>query len=107
MLVGALDRAQSLPLPVHFAGTQGMLAAMAMALAKELGPAGVRVNVVALGALTEGISRTLSPRALADYQSLSAFRRLGEPAEAARAIVWLALENRYMSGKVLAANGGI
>jgi 3-oxoacyl-[acyl-carrier protein] reductase len=107
VLVGALDRAQSLPLPVHFAGTQGMLAAMAMAMAKELGPVGVRVNVVALGVLTGGISRELTDRARADYQSLSALRRLGEPAEAARAIVWLALHNTYMSGKVLSVNGGI
>ena len=107
VLVGALDRAQSLPLPVHFAATQGMLSAMAMALAKELGPRGVRVNLVALGPLESGLSRELPPEALEDYKSFSAFRRLGTPAEAARVIVWLALHNRYMSGKVLAANGGI
>src|SRR5207244_4174523 len=50
VLVGALDRAQSLPLPVAFAATQGMLAASTAALSKELGPAGTRVNMVALGA---------------------------------------------------------
>jgi NAD(P)-dependent dehydrogenase (short-subunit alcohol dehydrogenase family) len=106
VLVGAMDRAQSLPLPVHFAATQGMLAAMTVALAKELGPA-TRVNLVALGPLGAGLSEGLSPRLLDDYRSFSALRRQGTPAEAARAIVWLALENRYMSGKVLSVNGGI
>jgi NAD(P)-dependent dehydrogenase (short-subunit alcohol dehydrogenase family) len=107
VLVGALDRAQSLPLPVHFAGTQGMLPSLAMALAKELGPSGVRVNAVALGVLDAGLSRDLPEKARADYLRLSALRRIGTVKEAARAIVWLAIHNRYMSGKVLAVNGGI
>ena len=107
VLVCALDRAQSLPLPVHFAGTQGMLPALAMSLARELGPSGVRVNAVALGVLDAGISRDLPDEVRADYLSLSAFRRIGTVKEAAKAIVWLALQNRYMSGKVLAVNGGI
>jgi 3-oxoacyl-[acyl-carrier protein] reductase len=107
ILVGALDRAQSLPLPVHFAASQAMLPALAMSLAKELGPLGVRVNAVALGLLESGLSRDLPAKARADYASLSAFRRPGTAAEAARAIVWLALHNRYMSGKVLSVNGGI
>jgi NAD(P)-dependent dehydrogenase (short-subunit alcohol dehydrogenase family) len=106
IFVGALDRAQSLPLPAHFAASQGALAAMTVALAKELGPR-VLVNMVALGPLETGISDGLSPRLMADYQKYSALQRRGTPSEAARAIAWLALENRYMSGKVLTVNGGI
>jgi NAD(P)-dependent dehydrogenase (short-subunit alcohol dehydrogenase family) len=108
VLVGALDRAQSLPLPVHFAASQGMLSAMTMALAKELGPSGILVNMVALGVLEgEGISRQLDPRLHADYRTFSALRRPGTPDEAARAILWVALENSYMTGKVVPVNGGI
>jgi 3-oxoacyl-[acyl-carrier protein] reductase len=106
IFVGALDRAQSLPLPAHFAATQGALAAMTAAQAKELGPR-VRVNMVALGPLETGISDGLSPRLMDDYKKYSALQRRGTPVEAARAIAWLALENRYMSGKVLPVNGGI
>jgi 3-oxoacyl-[acyl-carrier protein] reductase len=106
VLVGAMDRAQSLPLPVDFAATQGALAGMTVALAKELGPAAL-VNMVALGPLEAGLSRGLSPRLLEDYRKYSALQRLGTAAEAARAIAWMALENRYMSGKVLSVNGGI
>jgi 3-oxoacyl-[acyl-carrier protein] reductase len=107
VLVGALDRAQSLPLPVHFAATQGALAAMTMALAKELGPRKIRVNMVALGVLDGGIATTLSGKRLVDYKTFSALRRTGTAAEAARAIVWVALENTWMTGKIVPVNGGI
>ena len=107
VFVGGLDRTQSLPLPVDFAATQGMLSAMVMALAHELGPRGFRVNMMALGMLDAGLSRSLVARRRKDYESFSALRRLGTPTEAARAIVWLALENSYVQGKVLPVNGGI
>lgn len=107
VLLGALDRVQSLPLPVHFAATQGALSAMVMALAHELGPRGIRVNLIALGVLEGGLTRELDAKRLKDYEHFSALRRVGTAAEAARAIAWLALENRYISGKVLPINGGI
>lgn len=107
VLVGALDRGQSLPLPVGFAATQGMLAAMAMAMAKELGPRNIRVNVVALGLLDQGLSIALDPEIRERYLAFSALRRFGTTTEAARAIAFWALENRYVSGKVIAVNGGI
>jgi NAD(P)-dependent dehydrogenase (short-subunit alcohol dehydrogenase family) len=107
VLLGALDRAQSLPMPPAFAASQGALSALAMALAKELGPQGVRVNMVAVGPLDEGLSRGLDAKLLADYRAFSALRRPGTAKEVARAVLWLALENSYMSGKVLPVNGGI
>ncbi|MCA9537416.1 MAG: SDR family oxidoreductase [Myxococcales bacterium] len=107
VLVGALDRAQTLPLPVAFAASQGTLPALAMALARELGPQGIRVNVLAAGVLDAGLGATLAPAVRADYLEFSALRRVGQPTEIARAAVWLALENRFMNGKVLPVNGGI
>jgi len=107
VLVGGLDRTQSLPLPVHFAATQGALAALAMAAAHELGPRGVRINLVALGVLDAGLSQGLASRRRTDYMAFSALRRVGTPAEAARAIVWLALENTFIQGKVIPVTGGI
>jgi 3-oxoacyl-[acyl-carrier protein] reductase len=107
VLVGGLDRAQSLPLPVHFAATQGALSALVMALAHELGPRGVRVNQIALGVLEGGLSQGLATRRRRDYEAFSALRRAGRPDEAAKAIVWLALENTFIQGKVISINGGI
>jgi 3-oxoacyl-[acyl-carrier protein] reductase len=107
VLVGALDRAQSLPLPAHFAATQGALAALVMAAAHELGPRGIRVNLVALGVLDGGISKSLAARHRRDYETFSALRRAGTADEAARTICWLALENTYIQGKTVSVNGGI
>ena len=107
VFLGALDRTQSLPIPVAFAASQGALAAMTMALSKELGPKGIRVNMIALGLLNEGLSRGLDSKLLEDYNAFSAFRRTGTAAEVARAVRWLACENTYMSGRVVPVNGGI
>jgi len=107
VLVGGLDRAQSLPLPAHFAASQGALAALAMAVAHEVGRHDIRVNVVALGPLDGGISQGLAARRRKDYETFSALRRPGTPDEAAKVIAWLALENRFIQGKVLPVNGGI
>lgn len=107
VLVGAMDRVQSISLPVHFAASQGMLSAMTMTLARELGPSGIRVNMVALGLLEDGLSRGIAPGLKKDFTTFSALRRLGKPEEAARAILWLALENTYMNGEVMPVNGGL
>lgn len=107
VLVGGLDRTQSLPLPPHFAATQGALTALTMALGHELGPRGVLVNLVALGVLDGGISGELVGRRIEEYETFSALRRRGTAEEAAKLIAWLGLENSYIQGKVLSANGGI
>lgn len=107
VLVGGLDRTQSLPLPVGFAATQGALNALTMALGHELGPKGVFVNLVALGVLEGGLSRELVSQRIKEYETFSALRRRGTADEAAKVITWLALENTYIQGKVLSVNGGI
>jgi 3-oxoacyl-[acyl-carrier protein] reductase len=107
VFLGGLDRAQSVTAPVGYAATQGALAAMTMALAKELGGAGVRANMLALGILDGGLSGGMDDALLADYRRFSALRRTGTPAEVARAVAWLALDNRYMTGRVIPVNGGL
>ena len=107
VLVGALERAQSLPLSAPFAAAQGMLGPLAMSFAKELGPHGILVNLVAGGLVGDGVSRVLAPADIENYKKLSALHRLGTAEEIAAPILFLALENRYMTGKTLAANGGI
>ena len=107
VLAGALDRTQSVAAPIHFAAAQGALAATAMALAKELGPANVRVNMVAFGPLDGGMARDLDAKLLADYRTFSALRRTGTVAEAATFLTWLALENTWLTAKVIPVNGGL
>ena len=107
VLLTALDRTQSLPIPAAFAATQGLITALAMGAARDLGARGVRINVVALGPLGAGISQSLPGAILDDFRTYSALRRAGTAAEAAAPILWLALENTYMNGKVMPVNGGV
>ncbi len=107
VLLGALDRTQSIPLPVAFAATQGALSSMTMAFAKELGSKNIRINLLTLGATGGGMSRDLQPELLANYKKFSALRRVAKPIEVAHSAMWLAVENTYMSGKVFSVNGGI
>jgi NAD(P)-dependent dehydrogenase (short-subunit alcohol dehydrogenase family) len=103
VLAGALTEG----LPAHAAASNGALAATAVALAKELGPSGIRANFVALGPLDGGMSRDLDAKLLADYKAFSALRRLGTPQEAAAFLAWLALENTFVTGKSIPVNGGL
>lgn len=107
VFVGALHAAQALPLSASFAASQGALGPLAMALAKELGARDVRVNLVTGGLTKDGISASIDPARVSDFERFSALRRLGTPEEIAAPVLWLALENTYVSGKVLQANGGI
>lgn len=107
IFVTALDRTQSLPIPAVFAASQGLVSALVMSAAKELGPKNVRVNALALGLLGAGIGATLDKKLVEDYLAMSALRRLGEAGEVAKSIAWLALHNTYLNGKVVSVNGGI
>ena len=107
VVTGGLDRSQSLPLPIQYAATQGMLSAMVMALGHELGPTGVRINMVAFGVMDAGLSSSLASKSRTDYEHFSALRRVGTAAEGARVVTWLGLENTYVQGRVISVNGGI
>ncbi len=107
VFVSALDRTQSLPIPAVFAASQGLVSALTMTAAKDLGPHGVRVNAVALGLLNAGIGTNLDKKLVDDYLVMSALRRLGDAGEVAKTITWLALHNTYLNGKVVSVNGGI
>lgn len=80
------------------------LAMMTRALARELGP-GVRVNGVSPGAIlwpeaepSESEKSTILGR--------TALGRLGEPGDIASAVAYLALDAPYVTGQILAVDGG-
>jgi len=80
------------------------LAMMTKALARELGPA-IRVNGVSPGAI---LWPENEPGA-AEKQSIlgrTALGRLGDPADIASAVAYLALDAPYVTGQILAVDGG-
>ncbi len=86
-----------------YATSKAALAALTREMAADFGPLGVRVNAIAPGEINTAI---LSPgtEKLVDAIPL---RRLGEPAEVAKAIYYLCTDqSSYVTGAELHINGG-
>ena len=87
--------------------TKAGLIGMTKALAKELGPSGIRVNAVSPGCIETDMMARFSPaerEALADETPLGV---IGQPSDAAEAVAFLASEKaRFITGQVLGVNGG-
>lgn len=107
VLVAALDGILPVPAPAHYAASQAALWGLTQALAKEIGPKGILVNLALIGALEGGISAALDPKLRESYGRHAALGRTGTCEEAATAICWLALENTYLNGAALPVCGGL
>lgn len=78
------------------------------ALAKELGPSGIRVNCVAPGVIDTDMNRHLSQEDLAALGEETPLGRIGTPEEVAEAILFLAGEKAgFITGQVLNVDGGM
>ena len=90
---------------VAYSATKGAVIAMTKALAKELGPSGVRVNCVAPGVILTDMCATVDPEILAEMAGDSPIGRNGTPMDVAKAILSLA-DAEFITGHVLSVNGG-
>ena len=107
VFVGSMDGVLPVPSPVHYATSKAALGGLARSLAKELGAAGIRVNVVSPGVLAGGLSRTLSPRLREDYLAHCALARCAAPDEIASVVAFFAVSNSYVTGQTISVNGGL
>ena len=107
VLLGSIDGAKSVPAPAAYAASKGALSALARALSKELGPRGVKINVVAPGVLEAGSSRGLPESLRAEYLKHCGLRRYGKVEEIAGLVAWFALRNTYITGQTLVVDGAL
>lgn len=91
----------------HYAASKGAVIALTRSLAKELGPSGIRVNCVNPGVINTDMNRELDGDALRDLIDRTPLGRLGEAADVASALVFLAGEGAsFITGQVLGVDGG-
>ena len=88
-----------------YSATKGAVIALTKALAKELGPSGIRVNCVAPGVILTDMCAGYDEEILQGLAEESAIGRNGTPLDVANAMEYLA-EAEFVTGQVLPVNGG-
>ena len=88
-----------------YSATKGAVIALTKALAKELGPSGIRVNCVAPGVILTDMCANVAPDILAGLAEEAPLGRNGMPMDVAKAIAYLA-DAEFVTGQVLGVSGG-
>ena len=88
-----------------YSATKGAVIALTKALAKELGPSGIRVNCVSPGLILTDMCANLDEQTLSDMAEETPLGRNGNPDDVAKAIEYLA-DAEFITGQVLGVNGG-
>lgn len=91
---------------VAYSTAKAGLIGMTKALAKEVGPSGIRVNCVAPGVIDTDMNSMLTPDTISQLIEEIPLGRIGTPEDIAKAVVFLAEPNSFITGQVLSINGG-
>ncbi|MGW3327856.1 SDR family NAD(P)-dependent oxidoreductase [Streptomyces virginiae] len=110
MASGAVDAAQ--PGLLCYSAAKAAVVQLTRTLATEAGPHGIRVNVVAPGWIRTPMTGRHGPEVQEQTEAamvrMSPLRRVGEPEDIARAVLYLASDaSSFMTGQILRPNGGV
>ena len=88
-----------------YSATKGAVIALTKALAKELGPSGIRVNCVAPGVILTDMCATVDPEILEEMAAETPVGRNGRPEDVAEAVAYFC-RSPFVTGQVLCVDGG-
>ena len=92
----------------NYAASKAGLIGFAKSVAQEVASRNITVNVVAPGLIETDMTRSITDDARADWSARIPLKRLGTPDDVAAAVCFLASdEAAYITGQVLAVNGGM
>jgi len=92
----------------NYAASKAGLIGFSKALAREVASRSITVNVVAPGLIDTDMTRAITDKAQGDWTARIPLGRLGTADEVAAAVCFLASdEASYITGQVLAVNGGM
>jgi 3-oxoacyl-[acyl-carrier protein] reductase len=92
----------------NYAASKAGLIGFSKSLAREVAARNITVNVVAPGLIDTDMTRALPPEVQAEWQAKVPLSRFGTPEDVAAAVCFLASdEASYITGQVLAVNGGM
>ena len=88
-----------------YTASKGGIVSMTLALARELGDHGIRVNTISPGAFDTGMIRGLPPEMLAAVPPMTPYpKRMGRPSEFADLALHICT-NRFINGSVIRLDG--
>jgi 3-oxoacyl-[acyl-carrier protein] reductase len=113
--IGSKVAALGIPLRAHYTAAKAGLGGLARSLAKELGPQGIRVNVVAPGVVDTADEARISPndwaqmqKRLAQYRKRVPLGRLGRAEDVAHVVLFLASDLAcFVTGQTVNVDGGM
>ena len=88
-----------------YSATKGAVISLTKALAKELGPSGIRVNCVAPGVIQTDMCASVAPEILEEMAQENCVGRNGTPEDVAKAMAYL-VDAEFITGHILSVNGG-
>ncbi len=95
-------------LEVAYSTSKAAIIGMSKALAKELAPSNITVNVVAPGAISTDMLATLSDEDMKVLKDEIPLGKIGNVEDVAASVKFLAsYEARYITGQVISPNGGL
>jgi 3-oxoacyl-[acyl-carrier protein] reductase len=104
VLIGSKVAAVGVPLRAHYTASKAALVGLTRSLCKELGPRGIRINVLAPGIVD---TVELPPEQTRRYQQIISLGRLGRPEEIANVATFLASDlASYITGETINVDGG-
>jgi 3-oxoacyl-[acyl-carrier protein] reductase len=104
--IGSRVATVGIPLRAHYTAAKAGMIGLTRSMCKELGGRGIRVNLVAPGVIdtVEDLPAEIHAR----YEAMTALRRLGQPAEIASVVCFLASDlATYITGETIHVDGGI
>ena len=111
--IGSIEGLGVNALHAAYAASQAGVHGLTRALAVDLGPSGIRCNAVAPGWIDTELNRGYVDKhpnreqAVADLASLHPVGRIGDPADVAATVLWLATPDAgFVTGQVLTVDGG-
>ncbi len=109
LIIGSLNGKRPANGASVYSAAKAAVEAITISLAQELGPRGIRINTIAPGLTdTDMVNNFYKPEDLDAAAAATALRRLGTPADIAKAAAFLVSDDAgWITGDVVTASGGL